>query len=450
MFLCDGAIILSSAQIAWNLRFGMSLMASDYIFVITIGCLTWLLTANKSNLYKTQEHCHAWQGIRKVIMNWVYVVLGVSVLAFATKSGQEFSRLWAAGWFACSLVGLSLVRIAWNIATQRAEQAGILTTKIALVGTDEKQVKKVSCFLEESDQPIDIVSVFIESLNTNQCSTKRETNGGITNLINNYHTLDLDGVWLAVDWNEPKKIEFLRNQLAVLPCEIHAPILPIARSFPRYKVNQQIGIPALTLGRRPLADNEIFLKRAEDLFFGALAIIALSPLMLLVALLIKLDSSGPVFFRQIRHGFANGTFEVFKFRTMTLESCSDNKFSQATKNDPRVTRIGKVLRRTSIDEVPQLLNVILGHMSLVGPRPHPVALSNRYLGNIDEYLARHRMKPGITGWAQIHGFRGETDTEEKMMNRIEYDLWYVDNWSIWLDIRILFMTLPALLDKNAY
>jgi Undecaprenyl-phosphate glucose phosphotransferase len=184
---------------------------------------------------------------------------------------------------------------------------------------------------------------------------------------------------------------------------------------------------------------DLLLKRSFDLIVAVAASLLLLPLMLIVAALIKLDSRGPVLFRQIRHGYNNKPIKVLKFRTMF--SYEDREFRQATRDDPRVTRIGRILRRTNIDELPQLLNVICGTMSIVGPRPHAIAHNEMYDGYIARMSRRHNVKPGITGWAQVNGLRGETDTLEKMRERVEYDLYYIDNWSLAFDFKILLMTI---------
>jgi undecaprenyl-phosphate galactose phosphotransferase/putative colanic acid biosynthesis UDP-glucose lipid carrier transferase len=193
------------------------------------------------------------------------------------------------------------------------------------------------------------------------------------------------------------------------------------------------------LQRAPLSTIERAFKRAFDLCVATLAIVILSPLLLGMAMLIKLDSRGPVLFTQKRNGFNGHTFVIYKFRTMHV--LEDGKIiRQVTRNDPRVTRFGHWLRRTTIDELPQLFNVIIGNMSLVGPRPHAVAHNDKYQHLIANYAFRYHMKPGITGWAQINGYRGQTRTKDKMERRVEHDIWYINHWSPWLDIRILLKT----------
>jgi putative colanic acid biosynthesis UDP-glucose lipid carrier transferase len=194
-----------------------------------------------------------------------------------------------------------------------------------------------------------------------------------------------------------------------------------------------------------LTDKElaIVLKRAMDVVLATVGLVTLAPILLLIALTIKLDSRGPVLYRQARHGLDGEVFSLIKFRTLRFATCDapEGRFRQVTRDDPRVTRLGRPLRWTSLDELPQLVNVLRGEMSIVGPRPHPIALNDHYAGKIDRYLERHAVKPGITGWAQVNGLRGETDTLNKMERRVRHDLYYVEKWSLGLDIRIIFRTL---------
>ena len=214
-------------------------------------------------------------------------------------------------------------------------------------------------------------------------------------------------------------------------------------------------MPVLDLFDKPIADWDVVIKLAFDKIVGALALIALSPVLLATAIAVKLDSPGPVLFRQRRYGFNNELIEVFKFRSMYVDQTDATAARLVTRDDPRVTRVGRFIRKTSIDELPQLFNVVFkGNLSLVGPRPHAVhakAADRQYEEVVDGYFARHRVRPGITGWAQVNGWRGETDTPEKIQQRVEHDLYYIENWSILLDLSILAITPFALFKtKNAY
>jgi Undecaprenyl-phosphate glucose phosphotransferase len=218
------------------------------------------------------------------------------------------------------------------------------------------------------------------------------------------------------------------------------------------KLSYLSGIPLLNVLERPLTGWNWVIKNVEDRLLAALILPIAAPLMGVIALAIKLDSPGPVLFKQKRYGFNNEVINVFKFRSMYCEHSQDSsQIEQAKRGDPRVTRVGRFIRRTSLDELPQLLNVLKGDMSIVGPRPHAVAHNEHYARLIEEYVGRHRVKPGITGWAQVSGLRGETETLEKMRRRLEYDLNYIENWSVLFDLRIILKTLVVgFVSRNAY
>jgi Undecaprenyl-phosphate glucose phosphotransferase len=248
-----------------------------------------------------------------------------------------------------------------------------------------------------------------------------------------------DDIFIAVPWSQTRVIDACVDTFLRTPAEIHLGSEAILDRFSEAEVAQLGPISSLNLTRRPLSLLERIEKRIFDTVIAALALILLSPLLVVVALLIRLDSPGPVFFLQRRYGFNQEPFRIVKFRSMTTME-DDSKLVSAKRSDPRVTRIGAFLRRTSIDELPQLLNVLAGDMSLVGPRPHALAHDQRYESRIAQYARRHNVKPGITGWAQVCGLRGEIDTEDKMRRRVEHDLYYVDNWSLGLDLKIMAMT----------
>ena len=217
-----------------------------------------------------------------------------------------------------------------------------------------------------------------------------------------------------------------------------------------HSVKEIAGIPVLTLSETPLIGVHLLTKTLEDFILSGLISIFISPLLLLVAIAIKLDSPGPVFFRQNRAGWGGKTFRIWKFRSMYVHQPESDKLMQAEKNDPRITRVGAFIRKTSLDELPQLFNVLMGDMSLVGPRPHAVQHDEEYSRRISDYFARHNIKPGITGLAQVRGLRGETKDTHQMAQRVEADIEYINNWSIWLDLAILIRTTTAFAGKNAY
>ena len=261
---------------------------------------------------------------------------------------------------------------------------------------------------------------------------------------------DVQYVLLSLQWSNEKRRHLISERLQILP----VPVLLVPDGYTRRLLAQgirQIGSElAVELQRAPLSPAELAIKRALDLFLAGAILIAVAPLLAVVGLLIKLDSPGPIIFRQRRKGFNGREFAIYKFRTMNVME-EGHEIRQAQRHDSRVTRVGRILRATSIDELPQLVNVLAGHMSLVGPRPHPVALDNGCSKLIANYAFRQHVKPGLTGWAQIKGFRGETAKLELMEARVDHDLWYVKNWSIWLDLRIMIRTCFVLLrPQNAY
>jgi len=258
--------------------------------------------------------------------------------------------------------------------------------------------------------------------------------------------LQPEAIFLVMPWFATDTIDFCAEALRKLPAEIHLGPEHILDRFGELELVRSGPVASLQLRRTPLSRLELMEKRAFDVLLASVAVLVLTPLLLLVAVLIKLDSPGPVFFLQRRFGFNQEPFQIIKFRSMrTLED--GEAIRQAQKDDPRVTRVGFWLRRWNIDEIPQLFNVIRGEMSLVGPRPHALSHDQEYERRISAYARRHNVKPGITGWAQIHGLRGETDTDAKMRARVDHDLYYIDNWSMWLDLQILVRTV---LSRKSY
>jgi Undecaprenyl-phosphate glucose phosphotransferase len=278
--------------------------------------------------------------------------------------------------------------------------------------------------------------------------------GDVEHLIGLIRQGQVDQVYIALPWSATERLRSLVRRLAVTPVQIRlAPDLAgfefVGRAFRRVA-----GLPMLEAFDRPLSGWSQVAKAIEDRVLAVLAVILTAPLMGLIAALIKLDSPGPVFFKQKRYGFNNNLIEVWKFRTMYAHLTDRDCAVQTSKDDPRVTRLGRFLRRSSLDELPQLFNVLKGDMSFVGPRPHAIstkAEGRRFEDVVETYAARHKVKPGITGWAQVNGWRGETDTIEKIQKRVEYDLYYIDHWSVWFDLAILGKTLFVFYrDKNAY
>ena len=259
-----------------------------------------------------------------------------------------------------------------------------------------------------------------------------------------------DDVYLAIPWSRGALLEQCAEAFKGTPAQVHVGIDDVSGLLRQGDVSRVGPMASLRLTRPPMSRLQQIEKRTFDILFALGALVALSPLFLVVGILIRLDSKGPVLFRQTRYGFNQEPFRIFKFRSMrTMEDGA--KIKMVTKDDPRVTRIGAFLRRSSIDELPQLLNVLSGEMSIVGPRPHALSHDQRYVERLSRYARRHNVKPGITGWAQVHGYRGEIRNDQDMQNRLQFDLHYVDNWSLALDIKTVFLTVFSRKTReNAY
>jgi Undecaprenyl-phosphate glucose phosphotransferase len=264
----------------------------------------------------------------------------------------------------------------------------------------------------------------------------------------------VDEVIIALPWSQAARVQALTLLLATTPVRIRlAPDLAGFR-FADRRVTRRAGVPMLTLFDRPISGWSHVFKLIEDRAIALAALAFVAPLMLSIAVAIKLDSRGPVLFKQRRFGFNDRPIEVWKFRTMRSECTDANAVLQTTRRDPRVTRVGRFLRKSSLDELPQLFNVLKGEMSIVGPRPHAMATKadgKLFQDVVDRYAARHRVNPGITGWAQVNGWRGETGTVDKIQKRVELDLYYIDNWSVWFDLYIVLRTFIAVFrTRDAY
>jgi Undecaprenyl-phosphate glucose phosphotransferase len=278
--------------------------------------------------------------------------------------------------------------------------------------------------------------------------------GKVAELIEFARRTRVDLVIVSMPLSAEKRVLQMLKQLWVLPVDIRLSAHMSQLRFTSKAYSYVGDVPVFDMADRPISDWNLVFKWVVDKAVAVTALVLLSPVMVATAIAIKLESKGPVFFRQKRHGFNNQLIDMYKFRSMYTDMADAGASKLVTKDDPRVTRVGRFIRRTSIDELPQLFNVLKGELSIVGPRPHALqakADNQLYYEAVEGYFARHRVKPGMTGWAQIHGWRGETDTVDKIMQRVNHDLYYIENWSLLLDIYIVFMTPIRLLSsENAY
>lgn len=354
----------------------------------------------------------------------------------------SYSFIWFATWFGIALSGVASLHYIRTHLVGYCVSKGMFSKRIAIVGTDAVTIADVHKKLMQLDEKTEIVDVF---------QTAGEETGSITEQIIALGQQEkVDQIILAVSSDEKRKISRIVEKLKVLPVEILLCPSADPQSVSVLDYRTVGDFELQLIHDKPINGWSHIQKAALDFVLGTIALILFAPAMALIAIAIKLDSKGPVFFKQRRHGYNHKIIEVYKFRTMSVMEDGD-VIKQAQKDDDRVTLIGKILRKTSLDELPQLFNVLKGEMSLVGPRPHALAHNHEYAELITKYANRHRVKPGITGWAQINGFRGPTNAVEDMKKRAELDLYYIDNWSIWLDLKIIFLTpLFGFINRNAF
>lgn len=374
----------------------------------------------------------------------------LTMLAFGLKISDQFSRVWVFASLICTPPTLCLMRASCGGLLRRAARRGALTRNIAIVGAGE-QTRRLLERMARADEPWNRVVGIFDDRGSRVAASVYGTAvlGRITDLIALARRQRIDEVIIALPWSAEARLNDIARQLRVLPVDIRLASDLAGFAFKSDRLNSLSGVPMLDVTRRPNAGWPQLVKIAIDKSLGALLLVAIAPLLMVIAAAIKMESRGPVLFRQRRYGFNNHAFTMLKFRTMV--DCGDVSSVQARRGDPRVTRVGRLLRRTSLDELPQLFNVLSGTMSLVGPRPHAVAHNKAFAEIVDGYYARHRVRPGITGWAQVNGHRGETDTPGKMRARVAHDIYYIEHWSLLLDLQILVRTaVSGFVHENAY
>ena len=390
--------------------------------------------------YQPRNLLNCRRQVREVIMAWALVALMLLGAAFSLKIAGTFSRVSTVTLLVLGCALIVLWRVLLSTLIVRALEEGAFAERKIVLIVEKGQLNASRALVELSRCGYRPTRTFeISRAEAGAFGMPSSLHATLNEVIELSRRAPIEEVFLLVKWDHARLVEDVLSILRVLPLPIH--LLPdenVARFLATPML--QVGTAwAAELKRAPLSVAEQALKRAFDVLAAGLGIILLSPLLLTSVLLIKLDSQGPVLFTQTRNGFNGRSFRIFKFRTMSVLE-DGPQIRQVTRNDPRVTSVGRWLRRTSIDELPQLFNVLGGSMSLVGPRPHAVAHNTEYERVVANYAFRYHVKPGISGWAQVNGFRGETSTVDLMERRVELDLWYVNNWSFWLDVRILWKT----------
>jgi len=423
----------------------------DIIIYQYAAVLSGLLlpTINQLNgLYRSWRGRSIFEGSRILFQSWLMVWALLIILAFLLKISEQYSRIILASWFVLTPTILISYRILIRVILSALHKAQIFNKKVAIYGSGDASVQLRKIFKRNPWLGYQLVSIY-DDLSVE--SANGELKGGIDRLLEDAKSGVFQTIYIALPSSRAPEIKQLLNDLS--DTTVSVKYIPDFFSFDLLHSSMTTigGLPIINIYDTPLNDpGKAGIKRLEDIIMSILILLLISPLFLFIAIGVKLSSDGPVFFKQLRYGLNGEKINVYKFRTMTTQD-NGSVVEQASKNDPRITRFGAFLRRTSLDELPQFINAIQGRMSIVGPRPHAVAHNEEYRKLVPRYMQRHLVKPGITGWAQVNGWRGETNTLEKMRKRIEYDLHYINHWSLWMDIRIIILTVfIGFINKNAY
>lgn len=424
-------------------------MAVCVVFIATV----YALLADRGRFYNLEAIMRPLLRMDDILIATGLAAVALAGVALAFGAADDYAPAWIAGFAALSFATIVLLRYGARAVSLALSRRGVIGSNMAVLGTGLHAQQFLRKY-EKVGPYFSVVSGVFDIDDIGGDCAGHTVKGGLDTLVRLVRSQKIDDVVIAMPLNGDLRITDAIEQLKELPVNVH-----LSTELVGYELNLDpapggfAAFPMFAVSRRPISGASFVLKAIEDIVLASVALVALLPLFLLVAALIKLDSRGPVFFKQKRLGFNNKPFEIFKFRSMYHHRAPEDEgfVQQATKRDPRVTRIGRILRATSLDELPQLLNVLNGSMSLVGPRPHALSHNEEYGRIIRGYFSRHRVKPGITGLAQVKGLRGETSDIRLMEERIRYDIEYANNWSLFLDIKILVMTvLVVLFQKAAY
>ncbi|WP_233025974.1 undecaprenyl-phosphate glucose phosphotransferase [Rhodopseudomonas boonkerdii] len=437
------AYVAPTSSFTWEYPAGIVAMSA-----VAVACF------QAADIYNLQMFRGRVRQLTRMVSAWAFVFLLFIGVSFFAKFGSAVSRVWLASFFLVGLAALVAQRTVLRILIIRWAHQGRLARRTVIVGADVNGEQLIRELQSQEDSDIQILGVFDDR------SDKRSMDiiagapklGKIDDIIEFARRTRVDLVLFALPISAEMRILEMLKKLWVLPVDIRLSAHTNKLRFRPRSYSYLGKVPTLDVFEAPITDWDLVMKWLFDRVVGGIALLCALPLMALIALAIKLDSPGPVLFRQKRFGFNNERIDVFKFRSLYHDQADPLAKTVVTKGDKRVTRVGRFIRKSSIDELPQLFNVVLkGNLSLVGPRPHAVQqrLQSQLLDEaVDGYFARHRVKPGITGWAQINGWRGEVDSEEKIQKRVEFDLYYIENWSVLFDAYILFRTPISLLTKN--
>jgi putative colanic acid biosynthesis UDP-glucose lipid carrier transferase len=447
--LLDLLVVAASLYIStllWNVPWN-----AYYTVAMILAMLLTILVMHAVGLHRSWRGSHIFNEFGTIFAGWAIASVILLIIAFLTKSSTVYSRSVMITWFFITPCGLCAYHWLMRMVLRSLRKHGYNSRTAVIVGTGE-----IGARLARSIQSAEWMGIMLLGFFDNEPSgTDREIEGfkvlgSLEDIAGYINEGEVDIVYLAFSLLDQEKIKQVTDILQDTHVSVF--LVPDLFVFDMLVARWQDidGVPVISICESPFSGPSGFVKRAEDIILSTLILLLISPLMLVIAIAVKLNTPGPAIFKQRRYGLDGQEIIIWKFRSMTV--CEDGEsVPQAQKCDPRVTPLGRILRRTSLDELPQFVNVLQGNMSIVGPRAHPVAHNEAYRKLIKSYMWRHKVKPGITGWAQVNGWRGETDTLDKMEMRVKYDLEYIRHWSLWLDLKIILLTvLKGFTGENAY
>jgi putative colanic acid biosysnthesis UDP-glucose lipid carrier transferase len=449
--LSDALCIVASLAIACTCR--VSTSVEHYATAAAAAIIVYGLLAEVGDMYRSWRGVSAQREAAGILVSWGCTLVILLLLGFATKRTAEFSRISLSIWFSVTPVLILASRIATRWAFQALLSLGYNARRFAIVGVNELGFQLARNIEASPEMGLELLGFFDDRPDERSPEIPADMGrrvGSLADLIERAHAGDVDRIYITFPMRAEERIRRVLERLGDTTASVY--VVPDFFVFQllHSRWTDILGLPVVSVFETPFYGIDGLAKRLCDIFLGAVALLLATVPMAVIAALIKLTSRGPVFFRQRRYGLDGREIRVWKFRTMTV--CEDGpQVVQAKRDDPRVTWFGAILRKLSLDELPQLFNVLDGNMSLVGPRPHANAQNEEFRTQIEGYMLRHKVKPGITGLAQVNGWRGETDSPEKMQKRIEFDHRYIREWSLWLDLKIIMQTvLVVLCGKNAY
>ncbi len=450
--ITDIVAVFSGSLFAYWWRFDNFEVNSTYRIAILLGVLFTPLIFNFFGIYQSWRGQKQLHHYRTVLISWSLIIFVLIIVAFLTKTSDLYSRQWIVYWGVYSGIILLVLRFILSQFLHLLRNKGWNSRNIAIFGAGDLGKIVFKNLNNASWSGLHVTAFFDDNkeLYKNSISGVPIV-GGVEELKASILKKSFDEIWIALPLRSESRVRFIVDMLKYSTITIRYVPDIFAFQLLNHSVNEVAGIPVLDISSSPMVGWNRYLKATEDRILALFIIILILPLFILISIIIKFTSKGPILFKQDRDGWDGKTITIYKFRSMDVHLEDYGVVTQAIKNDSRITKFGSFLRRSSLDELPQFFNVLQGRMSIVGPRPHAIAHNEQYKEQIDSYMRRHKVKPGITGWAQINGYRGETDTLEKMKKRVEYDLFYIENWSLLLDLKIIVLTVfKGFTDKNAY